>query len=152
MGRGNWFPTCDLSDCEVAYLDYSNPDIESDDYDAWQWEWNYTKENIFACLPDSFSPIDDRYRHYMPDSVRSRDAVALASNSLFTLVIDGQGDSDHMGIAFVLNDNAPGFARSRMRKTAKAFFDKLAEIYPVRVRCCAWTIAPWPKSRDTANA
>jgi hypothetical protein len=144
MGRGNWFPGNDLQSCEVAYVNYSDDSIEFDDYDAQQWRWDDVKDCIAHCLPDSFRMVDG-LRDYPHGSI-DRDSVPLAYNSLFTLWVDGQGESYHLGLGFTVNEGAPAFAASRLRQCAKAFFDRLSDSYSLSVRSCAWTSAPYRKA------
>lgn len=149
MGRGNWFPGSHLEDCRVAYIDYSNADIEDDDSDAWHWEWDYVKGVIAECLPESFTIVDsyaDVPRHIRRSYYDGfRDSAVLAYNGLFTLWVDEHSDAHHTGIGLTVNEDAPAFARNRLDAMADAFFDRLSEMLELSVRTSAWTSAPYQK-------
>ena len=143
MGRGNWFPGDNLEDCRVGYIDYSDDTIEADDTDLHQWAWQDARDTLLNCLPDSFIAVG--CIRDLPEycrTVRDRDSMPIAFNALYTVWVDGWGESSHLGIGFTVNDGAPGFARSRMDSVARAFFKRLNDCYPVRARGCAWTSAP----------
>lgn len=135
MGRGNWFPGSDSSQCRLVYVDYGS-EFECDD-DA-LFAWQECQHQIQDALPPSFIWLEGRR---LPTDLwlRDRDSVALAYNGLFTLWIDGQGDSWHMGLALRVNDDAPKFALSRLDDVANKLFSKLAKVYRLSVRTGPWT-------------
>jgi hypothetical protein len=146
MGRGNWFPGNDLDDCEVCYLDYSDDSIDYDDYDLHQWRWDDCKQSILDCLPESFIRVDSlRDLPNYCQTVRDRDSIPLAFNSLYTIWIDSQGESYHQGIGITVNENAPGFAKANMGKMWSRFVDRLADHYEISLRSCAWTSHKYTK-------
>lgn len=150
MGRGNWFPGRYTEDCRVLYVNYFTADEEAYDDDDATFAWDDFKYHLLSCLPASFIDTGDRYR--LPSHLNSggRDDVPLAYNGLFTLWINGQGDSDHCGIGLTVNDDAPAFAAAQLDAVADKLFARLNKSYECRVRCGAWMSAPYqPKENAT---
>jgi hypothetical protein len=136
MGRGNWFPGSNLEDCEVVYVEAQKLDDEEEN----EFAWDDFHDVLLAVLPKSFSPADayDRRNHSL-----GRDDSLIACNQLYCVWVDGQGEMCHLGVGITVRDDAPAFARSRLSQTARAIFDKLAKHHPLRIRCGAWTSAPY---------
>lgn len=156
MGRGNWFPGSSLEDSRVVYLDLLDglADEERDDDDLLQIRYDDFKYNLHIAAGKSFDWDADRrclrrLEYCLPRI--GRDDVVLCVNSLVALLIDAQGDMSHMGIGFLVREDAPSFAASRLDQLADCVFDRLADSYNLRVRTSAWTSSlrakPQPKKR-----
>lgn len=143
MGRGNWFPGNSLEDCEVAYVeiqsldceDVSDEDLASFAYADFNCVLKVALGKSFDCKP-TYREAADRF-----DGL-GRDDVCLAFNGLFGIFSDGQGDSYHQGIGVMVRNDAPAFAKSKLREFSGKLFDKLQETYSLSVRTSAWTSAP----------
>ena len=137
MGRGNWFPGSQLQDCEVFYVEI--PILDEEDPDECRFSWEDFKWELKRVCGKSFTwDADHREIHRHFDDI-GRDDVGVAYNGLFGVFIDGQGDLHHQGIGFLVRNDAPAFARSRMSDFANKVADKLQEFYNLSVRTSAWT-------------
>lgn len=140
MGRGNWFPGNSLEDCEVVYVEYADLGGEHDELDI-EFAYQDFKENLLSCLPKSFDIATDSDRRKHAKAYCHRDDFLLAINGMFCVWLDCQGDFWHMGVGLTVREDAPAFAKAKLRDTSRKIFDKLAEMYELRVRSCAWTSA-----------
>ena len=142
MGRGNWFPGSQLEDCEVFYVEIPVVNEEGehdDDSEAYLFRWDDFKHELKQACGKSFTwEPDYRWIQSRFDGMGRNDRC-LAYNGLFGVFIDEQGDFHHQGVGFLVRNDAPAFARSRMSDFADKVADKLQELYDLSVRTSAWT-------------
>lgn len=150
MGRGNWCPsdtngnTVTENLVYVDVIDLMGKPEDMTDQEEQDWHdqaWEQFQDDLVNILPKSFSKADDSDKRAF---CYNRDVSPLFSNRLCYLVIDCQGESYHLGIAFVQRDNAPGFVHDYMAKLAKNVFDQLATFYHLSFRNGAWMSSPYP--------
>lgn len=149
MGRGNWFPGSRLEESRVVYVDLLDgiDDEELNDDSSVVPDMRYAdfRYNLCEAAGRSFDwKIDHRSVAYVMPYL-GRDDIVIGMNSLVAILIDGQGDYNHLGIGFLVREDAPSFAASRLDQLAGCVFDKLDDFYSLRVRTSAWTSSPRAK-------
>jgi len=142
MGAGNFT----LANAETVYVDdvyvIGETEEEQMDQDSINWKYEDMVETILEQLPDSFSAVKNEW--YEGGSI-------IAENNFYTVVVTGwQG---YYALSVVLKDNDNRYdwginplAAHHHAGVAHRFFDKVHDIYPLRVPTSAWTSGPYEKS------
>ena len=142
MGAGNFT----LANAETVYIDhdYVMGDTEEEqlDMDLVQFRYEDMVEEIVQLLPDSFSVVRNRWYE---------GGCIIAENSFYTVVLTGW--HTYYALSVVLNDDDDRYdwginplAAHHHAGVANRFFDKVHDIYPLRVPTSAWTSGPYEKS------
>lgn len=134
MGVGNFY----LTNAHTVYVDHEHiyDEVESDDFDAQPWQYDDLISNIKSVLPTTFVDNSKYVTEYQDE------CLVLAESGLFVVTVrDWQG---YVAVNIAIKDSISegptlGLANHHHWPTARKIFDALAELYPLRVRCCAWT-------------
>lgn len=143
MGAGNFT----LANAETVYID--NLHIFDDfnggelDHDLINENYEDMVANILGLLPDSFSPVVNEWYE---------GGCIIAENNFYTVVITGW--VGYYALSVVLKDNDDRYdcginplAAHHHSGIATRFFDKVHDIYPLRVPTSAWTSGAYVKSQ-----
>lgn len=97
-----------------------------------QFDYDDIESNIVYALPKSFSPTKGWNDNH----------AIIAENNLFTVELCGH-DCD-TGLRVVCKDNDYiNLAQHNLDKTAKLIFDKVSEMYSLRVKTSGYTSSPY---------
>lgn len=134
MGVGNFY----LTNAHTVYVDHEHiyDDVESEDMDDLQHQFEEFKQEIISVLPATF--VDNS--KYLTDY--QDDCLVLAESGLFVVTVRDWQTYVAVNVAIkdVISEGPTrGLAEFHHWPTAKKIFDQLAELYSLRVRCCAWT-------------
>lgn len=126
MGRGNYLPSSEMGDHEMVYVEIPYEDVDEQWYDE-------LIGDIRSSLPGSFYDIREHRVH---------DSTAISRNKLLDVCV---ADNEWSTAVFIVPreglDEYPSemnLAYRHINNVAKKAFDKLAKLYPLRVRCNAW--------------
>ncbi|NCN95421.1 MAG: hypothetical protein GW917_01725 [Bdellovibrionales bacterium] len=144
MGRENWQPSNDDSGWELRYFDLCSRYCDDSEEDAefpWEGAWDLFVQEIAESLPPSFCLIKERIRRgYLPRAHYNSDDVVIAVNGLVAVVVDGQAEYDHVGLAVVVLDpcaNTRGLAECYVSSFAPRLWKALGG--QQRTRLGPWT-------------
>jgi hypothetical protein len=141
MGAGNFT----LANAETVYIDdmhvLGETEEEQMDQDLINLNYEDMVDNILALLPDSFSPVKNEWYE---------GGCIIAENNFYTVVITGW--VSYYALSVVLKDNDDRYdwginplAAHHHSGIATRFFDKVHDIYPLRVPTSAWTSGAYVK-------
>jgi len=149
MGAGNWYPSVnrgDRNNYELLYIDteeiyVSEEALLSSEYQ--QISYDDFESNVLGCLPRSFTRVQ---KH-----TNNRQFI-LADNSMFECLV--QDNQWAVAVAFIVKENAPAFAESKLHELGSLVFDRLHDIYGdyARVRNGPWMSGPYKEKEALCTA
>lgn len=135
MGVGNFY----LNNAHTVYVPdesiYGNPE-DGEENDRPEFFFYDLIDEIKNLIPTTFVPCSNQLKEYQDD------CLIIAESGLFVLTVKSW--DGYVALNLAIKDSVSEGAQSGLAEyqhwpTAKKIFDKLAEIYPLRVRGCAWT-------------
>lgn len=103
-------------------------------------------DHLTDCLSATWRPVRDGWR--------DRVSAVIAENAFFQLCVTDWECDFYVSLAlrggFDTSDGYHPLARANQRRIALAFFVRLAECYPLRVRTGGYTTASWQPRPATA--
>ena len=147
MGVGNFFVRNGRSvyvDHEEVYGEFSLEEnrfeLIEDDYD-YELRFNDLCEEVKSLLNSSYTQLDGVFQ-------RDVEGVVIGENGLFLVtIVDWES---YFSVNVIprpdLEDHVQNLAHATIDRASLALFDKMAEHWYLRVRCCAWTSGPYSKA------
>ena len=140
MGEGLYWSR----DGRTAYAEPYDDDLDPEDVDLWTWAYDDLVAAVRGCLGSSWQPVARAWRE--------RGERIVARNGLHEVWLY-QDSYARVHVTFGVRGSlydVDGLARHWLDAWATAFFDRLQQSYPLRVRTGPWTSAPRDIRRATA--
>lgn len=134
MGAGNF----SLANAESVYIDDSQLFGDTDeelDHDLFNINYDEVIDTLRTCLPTSFSNVEGEWHE---------GGRVIAESSFYKIVVTGW--VNYLAVSVLLQDNDDRYdwginplAAHHHYDVSIKFFDKIHELYPLRVATSAWT-------------
>jgi len=147
MGVGNFF----VRDGRSVYVDheevYGEFILEEDRFEQIECDEDYRFMYEDFC-EEVKSLLNTSYTQLNGVSRRDVEGVAVGENGLFLVtIVDWES---YFSVNVIprpdLEDHVERLAHATIDRAALALFDRMAELWDLRVRCCAWTCGPYSKA------
>lgn len=147
MGVGNFYVRDGRSvyvDHEAVYGEFSLEEnrfeliAHDDDY---EFRFNDFCKEVKALLNTSYTQFDGVSR-------RDVEGLVIGENGLFLVtIVDWEG---YFSVNVIprpdLEDHVERLAHATIDRASLTLFDRMAELWDLSVRCCAWTSGPYSKA------
>lgn len=147
MGVGNFF----VRDGRSVYVDheevYGEFSLEENRFELIEFDEDYGfRFNEFCKAVKSL--LNESYEQFDGKFLRDIEGIVIGENGLFLVtIVDWES---YFSVNVIprpdLEDHVERLAHATIDRASLTLFDRMAELWDLSVRCCAWTSGPYSKA------